>query len=747
MSVRVLRPALWIALPVVTVLTMAGVGDPVTETIRYLITWLLTVLVPGALIWRVLTGGRSVPQDLGFGAVIGICWQLLIWVACTGLGVPSLQWVPALGFYVVFFAVPGLRRRATWPPGPSWWQPAMAALLLLAVVRTVVGLLRVWPLPPIAFDRHQDFWYQLGLIQMLEHDITPPDPSVLGEPLIYHWFANASMAGQSVMSNVEPSHVLMHQWQITFVISLVLAGWAAGEALTGKTWVGAVAGLLTGALPGTLQLAAKPMVEVSPAQVVQGPTGALAALVMLGLLGPTVLILRKQATRGTWLAMALMIALATGTKPTVLPIMLVGSAVVGLYAWITERKLPWRIVTLGVMAGVFFLAATVALTGSTGGSRIQILAALRVQPYYASVSGDHSYPATGGWVLPSIATGEPRLLLFAAALLAYYLLINSARLLSLLSTTISPSRRDPAYWWLAGCVVAGTGITLVFSHTGYSEYHFLRTVTALGVVGTVAVASTLVDETTRWRPVLVAGVAGFATALLIRLLWFHVPEVPTTVGRAIVALVVPFQVLAVVGLVVVFLTKRRSRSLVLLQVIVLVLAAGLPNQLAELSSNVYRSVSGRPVVADEKDRTYLTENEQQAMIWLDQHAKPGEVAVSNVFCMPSRFRTGCPDDAFWTSGLSGVQQYLGAWAYAPKNLEATHNTTSFLTQPSPWPDRLQQSLDAVRRPTPALLTKLHHETGVDWIIADLRAGPVSPTLDRLAERAYANPDIRIYRLR
>lgn len=747
MSVRVLRPALWIALPVVTVLMMAGVGDPVTETVRYLITWLLTVLVPGVLIWRVLAGGRSVPQDLGFGAVIGICWQLLVWVACTGLGVPSLQWLPALGFYVVFFAVPALRRRVTWQPGPGWWQPAMAALLLLAVVRTVVGLLRVWPLPPIAFDRHQDYWYQLGLIQVLKHDITPPDPSVLGEPLIYHWFANASMAGQSVMANVEPSHVLMHQWQITFVISLVLAGWAAGEALTGKTWVGAVAGLLTGALPGTLQLAAKPMVEVSPAQVVQGPTGALAVLVMLGLVGPTVLILRKQATRGTWLAMALMIALATGTKPTVLPIMLAGSAVVGLFAWVTERKLPWRIVALGALAGAFFLAATVALTGSTGGSRIQILAALRVQPFYASVSGDHSYPATGGWVLPSIATGEPRLLLFAASLLAYYLLINSARLLSLLSTTTSPSRRDPAYWWLSGCVVAGTGVTLVFSHTGYSEYHFLRTVTALGVVGTVAVASTLVDATTRWRPILVAGVAGFATALLIRLLWFHVPEVPTTVGRAIVALVVPFQVLAVIGLVVVFLTKRRSKPLVLLQVIALVLAAGLPNQVIELSSNLYRSVSGRPVVADEKDRTYLTENEQQAMIWLDEHAKPGEVAVSNVFCMPSRFRPGCPDDAFWTSGLSGVQQYLGAWAYAPKNLEATQNKTSFLTQPSPWPDRLQQSLDAVRRPTPALLTKLHQEIGVDWVIADLRAGPVSPALDHLAERVYANADIRIYRLR
>ncbi|GAB3811840.1 hypothetical protein [Kribbella italica] len=747
MPVRVLRPALWIALPVVTVLTMAGVGDPVTETIRYLITWLLTVLVPGVLIWRVLAGGRSVPQDLGFGAVIGICWQLLVWATCTGLGVPSLQWVLALGFYAVFFAVPALRRRVTWQPGPGWWQPAMAVLLLLAVVRTVVGLLRAWPLPPIAFDRHQDFWYQLGLIQMLKHDITPPDPSVLGEPLIYHWFANASMAGQSVMANVEPSHILMHQWQITFVISLVLAGWAAGEALTGKTWVGAVAGLLTGVFPATLQLATTPVVEASPAQGVQGPTGALAALVMLGLVGPVVQILRKQTTRGTWPAMILMTALATGTKPTVLPIFLAGAVVVGVYSWVRERRPPWRIVVLGLLAAGFFLAATSSLVGSTGGSRIQFLAALRAQPFYASVSGDRSFPATGGWVLPTLATGEPRLLLFVGTLLVYYLLINSARLLALLGTTTSRARGDPAYWWLAGCVAAGTCITLVFSHTGYSEYHFVRTVTGLGVVGAVAVASTLVDETTRWRPVLVAGLAGILTALLIRLLWFPGPDGPPTVGRVIVALVVPFQVLAVVGLVVVFLTRRRSRSLVFLQVIVLVVAAGLPNQVAVFSSNLYHSASDRLVVGNRNDRVYLTENEQQAMIWLGENARPGDVAVSNVFCMPPRFYTYCKADAFWTSGLSGVQQYLGAWAYAPKNLEATQNKTSFLTQPSPWPDRLQESLDAVRRPTPALLTKLRQENGVDWLIADLRAGPVSPALDRLAAPVYSNPDVRIYRLR
>jgi hypothetical protein len=115
--------------------------------------------------------------------------------------------------------------------------------------------------------------------------------------------------------------------------------------------------------------------------------------------------------------------------------------------------------------------------------------------------------------------------------------------------------------------------------------------------------------------------------------------------------------------------------------------------------------------------------------------------------MPIKYRPGCPNDAYWVSGLSGVQLYLGGWAYAPQNLAATAHTRSFLSLPPPWPDRLQQSLDAVRRPTPALLTELREQIGVDWIIADLRAGPVSPALERLAVAAYANSDVRIYRLR
>lgn len=739
----------WLLVPITAVLLLVWIGDHGGESIRFLITWLLTVLWPGTLLWRALAGGRSVTQDLGFGAVLGLVWQLANWAICTAIGKPLLPWASLALLVLTFAVVPALRPRLGWrgtsPVPPRWWHLLLVTSLVLAVFRTVVVLLRSLPLPPEAAARHQDLWYQLGLVQVLTRDVTPGDPSALGEPLIYHWFATASMASHSVMSDVDPPQVLMHQWPITMVLTLVLVGWAAGEALSERAWVGPLAGAVAGVLPGALQLTDTPRVNLLAAQSVQGPTGTMAAVVMLALVGPTVLILRRQAGRGAWVAMILLLALATGTKPTLLPIMLVGCVLAGLFTWYSERRPPWRLVTLAAVVAAFLVASTFALTGSTGGSRIQFLGLLRLQPYYQAVTGDKSFPAGGGWVLPSLESGDSRMVLFAAILVTWYLVTGAPRLLCLLGLTTPPVRRDPAYWWLGGCVVAGTCVPMVFSHTGYSEYHFLSAILGLGLVGAVAVAANLVTGAS-WRAFVVVAPAGFVTAALLYLLW------PTdtgtrTVAGAFVGLLVPFAVLAAVGTIVILLVNRtRARAAIGLQVIILAIAASLPVQLAVIAQATEDALQQQRA-PDVQNRTYLTRDEQEAMLWLHREAADDDVAISNVFCHPTPYRQLCPNDAFWVSGLSGVQLYLGGWAYTPPNLAATRNRTSFLRQPPPWPDRLQESLDAIRKPNPALLQRLSHTIGVDWIIADRRAGPVSPDLDRLADLAYSNQDVRIYRLR
>jgi hypothetical protein len=194
------------------------------------------------------------------------------------------------------------------------------------------------------------------------------------------------------------------------------------------------------------------------------------------------------------------------------------------------------------------------------------------------------------------------------------------------------------------------------------------------------------------------------------------------------------------------INRARRSATVAVQVIVLTVAASLPVQLIVFGKALERAAQplGSP---DIEHRTYLTAEEQSAMLWLRDHAHPDDVAVSNVFCMPARYRPGCPDDAYWISGLSGVQLWMGGWGYAPANLAATDHKTSFLLQPSPWPDRVVDSRIAVEKPSEQQLAKLSGDVGVTLIIADLRAGPVSPKLDKLADRVFGNSDVRIYRLR
>ncbi|TDU91315.1 hypothetical protein EV138_4919 [Kribbella voronezhensis] len=738
----------WLLVPITAVLLLAWIGDSGGESIRFFVTWLLAVLFPGTLLWRALAGGRSVTQDLGFGAVLGLAWQLATWAICTAIGMPLLQWAAAALLVLTFVVVPALRPnlglRATATAPPRWWHALLVTSLILAVLRTVAALLRQLPLPPEAAVRSQDIWYQLGIAQVLTEHVPPPDPSVLGEPLIYHWFATASMASGSVMSDVDPPQVLLHQWPITMVLTLVLVSWAAGEALSERQWVAPIAGALAAVLPGGLQLASSPSVNMTGAQSVQSPTGTMAAVVLLGLVGPTVLILRRQAGPGAWAAMVLLLALAGGTKPTLLPIMLVGFFCAGTFSWLKDRRPPWRIVVLVSLAGLLLLASSFTLIGSSGGSRVQFFAAMRVQPYYQAVTGDLSLPATGGWFIQAVASGDPRMILFIATLVTWYLATETPRLLALLGWSIDPVRRDPAYWWSGGCVLAGVGITLMLSHTGYSEYYFLTAVLALGMVAVVAIGANLARRQDLLSLVVTAWV-GALTASALFLYWPVKPGVHT-VARALTGLVVPFAILAVVGALVILVVNRaRDAAAIGLQVIVLTVAASLPAQLVSLGTALENLVSPRPA-PNETSRLYLTRDEQDAMLWLHKHKKDDDVAVSNVFCLPARFRPGCPEDAYWVSALSGVRLYLGGWAYAPANLGA-HYDTSFLTRPPPWPDRLKDSLNAVEKPTPALLTRLRNQVGVDWIVADLRAGPVSPLLDKLAVPAFSNRDIRIYRLK
>jgi PAS domain-containing protein len=144
---------------------------------------------------------------------------------------------------------------------------------------------------------------------------------------------------------------------------------------------------------------------------------------------------------------------------------------------------------------------------------------------------------------------------------------------------------------------------------------------------------------------------------------------------------------------------------------------------------------------------YVSPEQSQAALWLQRHSAPTSVVATNEFCWPmGRDVPDCEKNSAWLSGISGRRLVLGDWSYTSANMSAYDGTVPLTQMPSPWPDRLALSKQAVENPTPEVLHRLRAVYGARWIFADRRATRISPELGRLARLRYRSANIQIYRL-
>ena len=107
---------------------------------------------------------------------------------------------------------------------------------------------------------------------------------------------------------------------------------------------------------------------------------------------------------------------------------------------------------------------------------------------------------------------------------------------------------------------------------------------------------------------------------------------------------------------------------------------------------------------------------------------------TNTWCRPAGKQTpGCDARGYIVSGIAGRRTLIEGWAYTNQAMAAQGvGGRRYTEQPSPWPDRVALTNQALAAPTPALLNRLRDEYSVRWLYADARRnGPVSPALDRL----------------
>jgi hypothetical protein len=144
----------------------------------------------------------------------------------------------------------------------------------------------------------------------------------------------------------------------------------------------------------------------------------------------------------------------------------------------------------------------------------------------------------------------------------------------------------------------------------------------------------------------------------------------------------------------------------------------------------------------------VTAGEMRAALWLDDHAGPDDVVATNVHCVPIDATAGCNARAFWVAGLGGRRTLVESWGYADQAV-AAHGTggLSYTYQPAPYPEVFALNERVFRTADPVDVARLRDEHGVRWLLADTRAGTVTPDLARVADVRHTGGTATVYELR
>ncbi|PZG03134.1 hypothetical protein, partial [Nonomuraea aridisoli] len=215
----------------IAVVAFLGCGVPARDLAVFAAYVGLAVLLPGTLLWRALTGGG--PADLAAGLALGYAVEVLAYIPARAAGLPLLVLAPPAAVLVAFAGVPGLRRHWRGPAGrermPTWCAWVVAGIVGFLVVWSTLFLYRV----PIT-DAYVDMPYHLALVGELRHHVPPALPSVLGEPLSYHWFVYAEMAATSWVTGIDPVTLVYRLSTLPMAAATVVLVVLVGRRLGGR---------------------------------------------------------------------------------------------------------------------------------------------------------------------------------------------------------------------------------------------------------------------------------------------------------------------------------------------------------------------------------------------------------------------------------------------------------------------------------------------------------------------------------
>lgn len=743
----------WLLPPLASVVGLLTIDVPLGAIVRYAAYFVLCVALPGVLLMRALwrsTGNWA--EDFGLGSAVGIAYQLVGWALFTWLG-----WQQALVVWPVlallcFAVVPGMRqywRIAKPEPLPTAWSWGLAISMTLLALATTLGVMADHVPPSRGGSYYPDMLYHLSMVNELLRSIPPQLPQVVGEPLEYHWFPNADMAGAVDITKLFPDLVLYRLWLLPVMFVGLLAGAALARQVSRVWWTGPLAALIFVVPQLGFLVPAWPQVDLVGPVSLLSPSQSLATVAVTAAAYFVIAALHRGGAAGVWVLAVAVATVGGGSKPTVLPILLGGVGLSALFLLLRDRRIPWRSVQIGGLLVAIALGTMLTVAGSTSGSGVQLFAIAKGWTGYRGATGDGSLAGTGGLLLPSL-TGDHLAATGAVVTLAALALAQATLLAGFALSRVDAVRRDPVAWWLVGALTAAwLGVCWV-DHPSASQFYFLRSCApfaAAAVCWLVAAGLQGRNRRTVLRVILVGLAAGTAIAVFAG----QVRE-PGTGSRAaqIQLLARPLLMAAAVALLVlaawILAARLRPGITGMGTAFAILVVIGLPIGTTAAETWSVRADPGSGRFASSVWQVYP--DEVAAARWLAENSSPDDAVLSNTFCRPAGSqRPGCDARGYVVSGIAGRRTLLEGWAYTQQAM-ATHgvNDRKYTVQPSPWPDRFELTNQVLADPNPRLLARLRSQYGVRWIYADLRGRPVSAKLDDLALLRHQQSQVKIYEL-
>ncbi len=392
---RALGPASLVAVAVAVIWIISGVGaGDIAKFLGYEIAY---VMLPGASLLWALRGREGFLLLVALGWPLGQTLEILAFSATAAIGLRGL--FVAYPIVVVVGSALWIWRRSGRrdPQGPRGDEMSLRLMWVLAATLSLglgylcLAFLPTVPLPSLArsVSYYVDFPNFIGLIAEVRNHWPPTSPGLSGVPLHYQWFVFYHMAAINQVTNIS---IPIIAFRLDFVPTIVVMGcqlFVVGRFIGRSAWVGVLA-VVVAFLLGPLDLTtdtsgpgASPFFDSFSFHLWASWTFPFGLTFFLGLL--YLIAQRLQATTWrtssdirSWVLIGLLMIGASGSKATVLPVVVVGIGLYMLVVLVTERTVsPNAIVAFGL--GVVIFGATLAIVygGGIPGTVIQPLASLQ----------------------------------------------------------------------------------------------------------------------------------------------------------------------------------------------------------------------------------------------------------------------------------------------------------------------------------------------------------------------------------